>query len=131
METFAVYVNDHEHGPRQILSLLEGQAPARWVLLACPPRMSRHLGRWLSQPAKKKWRMRWSEEALHEVTQRIRAKGDAFEIRIVRDPQAKLERELRREFPGLRLIDARRMQDRWEVPAGAAAMGTLMTLAVE
>ena len=131
METFAVYINDHEHGPRQILSLLNGQAPAHWVLLACPPRMSRHLGRWLSQPAKKKWRQRWSEEALHEVIERVRAKGDTYEVRVVREPHPKLERELRRTYRGLRTIDARRLQDRWEVPAGAAAMGTLMTLAVE
>ena len=131
METFAVYINDHEHGPRQILSLLNGQAPAHWVLLTCPPRMSRHLGRWLSQPAKKKWRQRWSDDVLREVTERLRAKEDTFEVRVLRHPQAKVERELRREFPGLRLIDARRLQDSWEVPAGVAAMGTLMTLAVE
>ena len=131
METFAVYINDQAHGPQQVLSLLESKEPARWVLLAFPPRMSRHMGRWLSQPAKKKWRIRWSEQALHEITQRMAAKGDSFEIRIVQQgPTPKLERELRREFGSLRIIDARRMPERWEVPASAAAMGGLVALAV-
>jgi len=131
METFAVYINDHEHGPQQILSLLNREAPARWVLLVSPPRMSRHLGRWLSQPAKKKWRLRWSEEVLHETMTRMRENGDVFEIRVVRHLNASLERDLRREYAGLRIVDARRPQDQWEVPAGAAAVGTLMALAVE
>lgn len=129
METFAVYINDHEHGPQQILSLLNHKAPARWVLLACPPRLSRHLGRWLSQPAKKRWRQLWSEQALREVKTRLQKNGDAFEIRVVRQPQLALEHDLRREFSGVRIIDARRRSDQWEVPAGAAAVGTLMALA--
>jgi hypothetical protein len=132
METFAVYINDQEHGPQQVLSLLQSKEPARWVLLAFPPRMSRHMGRWLSQPAKKKWRLRWSEQALQEVTQRLAAQGDRYEVRILQQaPTPKLERDLRREFGNVRIIDARRLPERWEVPASAAAMGGLVALAVE
>lgn len=131
METFAVYFNDQEHGPQHILALLKSQVPARWVFVANPPRMSRHLGRWLSQPAKKKWRMRWSEEALHAVVAQLQAQGDPYEIRWVNQITPKWERALRSEFDTLRIIDVRRTPDRWEVPVGAAAFGTLVTLAAE
>ena len=132
METFAVYINDQEHGPQQVLSLLQSKEPARWVLLAFPPRMSRHMGRWLRQPAKKKWRLRWSEQTLQEVTQRLESQGDRYEVRILQQaPTPKLERDLRREFGNVRIIDARRLPERWEVPASAAAMSGLVALAVE
>ena len=68
METFVIFINDAEFAKRQLVAFVEGRAPERWVLVGCPPRLPRHSGRFLSQPALKRWRADWTREATQEIT---------------------------------------------------------------
>ena len=57
METFIVYIDDKQYALQQIVPMLSHQEASKqvsWVLVGCPPRLTRHSGRWLSQSAQKK-----------------------------------------------------------------------------
>ena len=149
METFVVYLNEREQGWQHILPMLDQNPPARWVLVACPPRMNRHIGRWLSQSSRQRWRQNWCQQTLGEIEARLRERGDAVTTRVADGPLVRLTHQLRREFGNLRVIDARRvhlaqelppvaqeqaavMQTQgWAVPVGAVALGTMVALASE
>jgi hypothetical protein len=147
METFVAYINERQHGLQQLLPMLEKSEPAHWVLVACPPRMNRHTGRWLTHSARKKWQARWAEQTLQELIARIEAKGDQVTQRIANAPLVQLTRELRSEFGRLRVIDARRPpmgadlpavsaeqpqeQHGWTVPVGIVALGAAVSLVTE
>ena len=75
--------------------------------------------------------MRWAHQALVDVLDRIKAKGEDVEIRVVHSHSSDLMRQLRSEFANLRIFDARAAKDNWEVPAGAAVMGAFVMLANE
>jgi len=56
METFIVYIDDKQYALQQIVPMLSHQETSNqvsWVLVGCPPRLTRHSGRWLSQSAQK------------------------------------------------------------------------------
>jgi len=59
METIAVYANDAAYARHLLEPMLHG-AQTRWVVVACPPTLTRHAGRWLSQSARQQWRERWA-----------------------------------------------------------------------
>jgi len=148
METFVVYLNEREHGLQQLEPMLAQGAPARWVLVACPPQMNRHIGRWLSQSSRKRWRAQWAERTLQPIVQRLEASGGQVVTRVATSPLVRLTHQLRNEFGALRVIDARRTHvgqelspvtpeqpqakgQGWTLPVGAVALGTMVAIASE
>jgi len=52
MEKIAVFVNDAAHARHVLEPLLEGGRPTRWIVVACAPKLTRHIGRWVSNAAR-------------------------------------------------------------------------------
>ena len=149
METYIVYINDGEAARRQIVAFIEGRGPDRWVLVGCPPRLPRHSGRFLSQPALKRWRADWARDALKDVVELLTSRGHEVITKVVHVPLITYTRQLRGEFgQGARLLDARRPRgsaplepitneqqgerpDAWGATGGALALGALIAIASE
>jgi hypothetical protein len=148
METFIVYVNDAEHARKQVLAFIEGRGQDRWVLVGCPPRLPRHSGRFLSQPALKRWRTDWTREAVKEIVDLLTSRGHEVITRVVHVPLIAFTRQLRGEFgAGAHLLDARRPRGTsalepitseepvappgWAATSGVLALGALITVAAE
>ena len=146
METF---INDAEFAKRQLVAFVEGRKPERWVLVGCPPRLPRHSGRFLSQPALKRWRADWTRETLSDIAAMLTAKGHEVSTRVAHTPLVAFTRQLRGELgQAARLLDARRPRaggqldpitqeqpgerpDAWSATGGAIALGALITIASE
>ena len=149
METFVIYINDAEFAKRQIVAFVEGRSPERWVLVGCPPRLPRHSGRFLSQPALKRWRADWTREATQDISALLSARGHEVSTRVAHSPLVAFTRQLRGELgQAARLLDARRPRtgvplepitqeqpgdrgDAWSATGGAIALGALITIASE
>ncbi len=149
METFVIFINDGELAKRQVVAFVEGRAPERWVLVGCPPRLPRHSGRFLSQPALKRWRADWTREATQEVSAFLSSRGHEVSTRVAHSPLVAFTRQLRGELgQSARLLDARRPRagatlepitqeqpgeqiDAWSATGGAIALGALTTIASE
>lgn len=111
METFIVYLDDKQYALQQIVPMLSHQEACKqvsWVLVGCPPRLTRHSGRWLSQSAQKKWRQGWTQETTQEIATLLRQHNNQVFIKTAHGPLTEFTKKLSREFVSARVIDARR-----------------------
>ena len=147
MESIIVVVDDVEHA-RKILTPMKnaGGAPVQWVVLVCPPRLTRHIGRWLSRAAREAWRLNWTRELVQALKAVLDSRGDRVHWQMARGSLSAQTRQLRQAFMTSRVLDVRRprwgqehepatpdqpvtLSSRWTWPGGAAALGAALLLA--
>jgi hypothetical protein len=62
MQGIAVFIDDAAHAlPLLAPILAPGAAGASWVVVLCPPRLNRRLGRWLPAGSRESWRQAWAK----------------------------------------------------------------------
>ena len=154
MDKIIVYLDDAQYAHKQ-LTPLTGGAPApqghhvttHWVLVACAPRMTRRISKWVSHSAREAWRAKWAEKAFDQIVPQLRAQGDEVTTVVAKGPLPALTHKLTAEHGASRVLDARRpkfgqqlppvTEDQprgdgsWEVPGAVVGMGALLVLAAE
>ncbi|MBX3604506.1 MAG: hypothetical protein KF788_04510 [Piscinibacter sp.] len=109
MEKIAVFINDAEHARHLLQPMLGQAAPTHWVLVACAPTLTRHIGRWVSHAARQQWLERWSAELFAQIEPELRrAAGSQVEKLLARKPLIEVSRRLSGRLGPVRLLDARR-----------------------
>jgi hypothetical protein len=147
METFVIFANDRTHVMNQVMPLLEDANAANWVLVGCPPRMTRHAGKWLTQRAQKRFKDEWTETNLRDIADILKKRGDHVVTRVAITSLLQMTKALKAEFGPIRIIDARlqhQMQtlpaltesqvpeaNTWVVPVSAIALGAAVSLAAD
>ena len=153
MEKIIVYLDDASYAQQQLAPMRSGRPPAaasatHWVLVACAPRLTKRISKWVSHSARENWRAKWAEKVFAQVEPQLRARGDQVTTMLAKGPLPQLTRKLIAEHSASRVLDARRPkfgQDlqpvtadqpaakdgRWEVPGAVAGMGALLVLAAE
>lgn len=151
MDNIIVYVDDADYALHQ-LRPMEGTPDAtrvtHWVMVACPPRMTRHVSKWVNHSARENWRVKWAEKLFARVCPELQARGDKVTQIVARRSLAELTQELQRTHGVARVFDARRPKlgqelppvtpdqptdgaSRWTVPGAVAGMGAILVLASE
>jgi hypothetical protein len=152
MEKIIVYVDDAEYALHQLTPMEGGSAgqrqPTDWVLVACPPRMTRHINKWVNHTARENWRNKWSQKLFAQITPTLQAHGDKVTPVLSSGPLIEMTKELLAKHGAARVVDARRpkfgqdmapvtadqpaTQDaRWAVPGAVVGMGAFLVLASE
>ena len=143
MEKIAVFVNDAAHARHLLQPMLEGAGAAHWVLVACPPTLTRHIGRWVSHAAREQWRERWAAELFEAIEPELRARPGKVERLFAKRPLVEVSKRLEARLGAIRLLDARRPRlgkpdepisasqpasdvGRWAVPVAATTGLTVM-----
>jgi hypothetical protein len=108
METLIVYVNDSEYACNQLATMINAHQPTKCVLVGCPPKLNRHISRWISGGARKKWQTQWSDTACAEISKAFVSEGHQFVHRVAFGPLINVTKQLQGEFLGARVLDARR-----------------------
>lgn len=148
MEKIAVFVNDAEHALHIVQPMLQGTAPTHWIIVATPPTLTRHIGRWVSHSARQQWLERWSTELFAQLEPVLRAvPGSKVEKMMVKRPLVEVSERLQARLGSLRFLDARRpkvgktdepisagqpagAQAQWAYPVAATAgLSAMLTLA--
>jgi hypothetical protein len=152
MDNIIVYVDDADYALHQLKPMqASAEAPQRathWIVVACPPRMSRHISKWVNQSARKNWREKWSDKLFSALLPGIGGRGDRITTRIASGPLQNLTQTLVKEHGAARVLDARRPkfghdlppvsanqpathEARWSVPGAVAGLGAFLVLASE
>ena len=142
-----IFANDRTHVMNQVMPLLEDANAANWVLVGCPPRMTRHAGKWLTQRALKRFKDEWTETNLRDIADILKKRGDHVVTRVAITSLLQMTKALKAEFGPIRIIDARlqhQMQtlpaltesqvpeaNTWVVPVSAIALGAAVSLAAD
>ncbi|KQW35696.1 hypothetical protein [Rhizobacter sp. Root404] len=125
MEKIAVFVNDVASARHILQPMLEGEGPTHWVLVACPPTLTRHIGRWVSHSARRQWRERWATDLFTALQPELQARaGSEVETLIANRPLVDVSARLVARLPHLRLLDARQPRvGRTDEPISVAQPG--------
>jgi hypothetical protein len=143
VEKIAVFVNDAAHARHLLQPMLEGAGATHWVLVACPPTLTRHIGRWVSHAAREQWRERWAAELFEAIEPELRARPGKVERLLAKRPLVEVSKRLEARLGAIRLLDARRPRlgkpdepisasqpasdvGRWAVPVAATTGLTVM-----
>lgn len=148
MEKIAVFVNDAAHARHILQPMVSGGSATHWVLVACPPKLSRHIGRWVAKTARDQWRERWASDLFDDLAPLLKTQsGSIVEKLVARRALVEVSARLQARLSPLRLLDARRptlgrvdepltatqpsdASMRWAAPmAAAAGLGAVLALA--
>lgn len=148
MEKVILYVDDAAYA-REFLARAPADAGVRqWVLVACAPRMTRHISKWVSHSARENWRAKWFAKVQEQLLPLL-AVGDAQVTPVLaKGPLTELTQRLKLEHGAARVVDARRPKvgvdlepvapdvppaghSGWALPGAVIGMGALLVLANE
>ena len=127
MENIAVFVNDVANARHILQPMVGATGPTHWVVVACPPTLTRHIGRWVSQEARRQWRERWGAELFAALEPALKARADSrVETLIAHRSLVTVSARLAARLPRLRLLDARRASvGRVDEPVSATQPGPI------
>jgi hypothetical protein len=148
MEKIIVYLDDADHA-RQVMGRHAPPAGGHvhWVLVACAPRMTHRISKWVSHRARENWRHKWSDKLFASVVPPLVGRGDQATPVLATGPLTELTEQLLREHgQATRVVDARRPKfdpsspaqpapglrpGPWPISGMIAGMGLLLALAFE
>ena len=152
MDKIIVYLDDAEFAEHQLTPMRNGVPGTRgathWILVACPPRMTRHISKWVNHSARQNWRNKWADKLFARITPKLEAQGDKVTTVLAQGPLVELTQQLLTQQGAARVMDARRpkfgqdmhpvtadqpasSEARWSVPGAIAGMGAALVLAAE
>ena len=148
MENIIVVLDDAEYALKMLAPMKDDGNPTQWVLLVCPPKLTRHIGRWVHHASREAWREKWGLELVQKLRPVLGADGDRLQWRLAKGPLVEQTRRLQAEFTTHRVLDARRPQigqdhapvtatqpvehsSHWALPGGVAAMGAALLMAAD
>ena len=125
-----VYVDDAAHAQQVLAPLLaRGAAETRWVLVACAPRMTHRISKWVSHRARENWRDKWADKLFEQLVPVLTVGGSSVTTVLAKGPLAELTQQLQAELGTARVVDARRPKleatEQAPVPARLLSPGTL------
>lgn len=149
MEKIILYVDDAAYA-RQFLANLTAEAVGtgirHWVLVACPPRMTRRISKWVSHSARESWRSKWFAKVEEQILPLLRLEGGRVNTVLANGPLLDLTQRLKAEHGAARVLDARRPKfgvdlepvapnleapgkPAWSPPGPLLGMGAMLVLA--
>ena len=115
MENIIVFVDEPAYALRELLPM-RSATPTRWVVVGCPPRMSRHISRWVSHRSRVLWQDKWLTDLREQLRPALLNPSDEAIWRLSGKDLAEQTRQLRLEFGAARVLDARRPKLGQELP---------------
>lgn len=126
MDKVIVYLDDPGYA-RQHMPRTEA-GPTHWVLVACAPRMTHRISKWVSHSARENWRAKWADKLFGQVVPHLQARGDTVTPVLARGPLPELTRSLMAEHGTARVLDVRRPKQDQPGAGGHWAPGAIMGL---
>lgn len=111
MDRVIVYVDDAAYA-HQILSPLmarEAAVDTHWILVACAPRMTHRISKWVSHSARENWRTKWADKLFAHIIPMLALPGSHVTTVVAKGPLAELTDQLHAaEAVAAQVVDARR-----------------------
>jgi hypothetical protein len=115
LDTYIVYLDDAQYAQQQLASVLSQPQTKRFVLVACAPRMTRRIGKWLSHSARENWRDKWCDKLFDQFVPMIRREDHVF-CEVATGPLPEYTDMLLKDLGQAQVIDARRPKFGVEMP---------------
>ncbi len=107
LDTYVVYLDDAEYAKRELEKVLHQPQIKRFILVACAPRMTRRIGKWLSHSSRENWRDKWCDKLFSQFVPMIRREDHVF-CEVANGPLPEYTQMLLKDLGQAQVIDARR-----------------------
>jgi hypothetical protein len=154
VENIILYVDDAAYARDHLQERLAAHADkvpvgaVHWILVACAPRMTHRISKWVSHSARENWRAKWFAKTLEQLQPLLEQEGSRFTALLATRPLVDMTQQLKLKHGAALVVDARRPkvgvdlepvapdqtppgQSGWVVPSAMAGMGALLILANE
>ncbi|CAN7631532.1 hypothetical protein LJR129_004848 [Acidovorax sp. LjRoot129] len=140
MDRVIVYVDDAAYA-QEVLAPLFARGittQTEWVLVACAPRMTHRISKWVSHSARENWRTKWADKLFAQILPALRAPASSVTTVIAKGPLVELTEQLQAaQSAAAQVVDARRPKSdnpeesqvgrRWSSPRPGTLLGSLLT----
>ena len=123
METIIVYIDDADYA----LPLLQAGAQSpnaphtHWLLVACAPRITHRVSRFVSNRSREQWRTKWADKLFQSCVPLLQAQGSQVTPILARTPLPELLEQLYAEHGRhAQVVDLRRPRQPEAAPAPVA-----------
>ncbi|MEG3002254.1 MAG: hypothetical protein RR855_17065 [Comamonas sp.] len=133
METIIVYLDDAEYAQPLLQSMAQAPraADTHWVVVACAPRITHRVSKWVSNRARENWRTKWADKLFAASLPLLQNSGAQVTSLLARGPLAEVVDQLRQELgTSPQIVDLRRPKLEAHAPAAvpvALPQGKLQT----
>ena len=141
MEKIILYVDDAVYASEQFAELApdaNSVVARHWVLVACAPRMTHRISKWVSHSARENWRTKWADKLFAQILPALRAPASSVTTVIAKGPLVELTEQLQAaQSAAAQVVDARRPKSdnpeesqagrRWSSPRPGTLLGSLLT----
>ena len=144
MNPIIVYVDDASYALPlvQALAASPQAQSSHWLLVACAPRITHRVSKWVSHSARENWRTKWADKLFAQILPGLRAPAHSVTTVVAKGPLVELTEQLQAAQPSAaQVVDARRPKSdapedaeqgqtagrRWPTPRPGTLMGSLLT----
>lgn len=127
MDKVIVYVDNAEYAQQMLAPLFARESSTRthWVLVACAPRMTHRVSKWVSHSARENWRAKWADKLFAQILPALHVPAGRVTTVLAKGPLAELTDQLQAEGTAVaQVVDARRPKidtnDRTDAAPGSA-----------
>ncbi len=121
LDTYIVYLDDAAYASEKLSQTLTQPQAKRFILVACAPRMTRRIGKWLSHSSRENWRDKWCEKLFSQFVPHI-ARQDFVFCEVADGPLPEYTERLLKDLGSAQVIDARRPKFGFEMPPVTAQL---------
>ncbi len=111
MNRLIVYVDDATHAWSVLQALRntpDASAPKQWILVACAPRVTQHVSKWVTHRARESWRGKWTDKLFDQLIPQIEGDGHEVLACVAKNNLTLQTEDLIRVHGPAQVIDARR-----------------------
>ena len=107
MNKYIVVVDDAAHALDMAQGFLPNHQNAHWVLVACAPRLTRRVSKWVSNTSREQWRGKWADKLFAQLVPAWRPMVGQLNWVLANGPLDELTDDIQREGPA-QIIDLRK-----------------------
>lgn len=111
MAPIIVYLDDADYAQPMLRSLAQSAHATRthWVVVACAPRITHRVSKFVSNRSRESWRKKWADKLFAATVPALEQSGAQVTQHLARGPLAELVEEVRQELGQMpQIVDLRR-----------------------
>ncbi len=133
MDKAIIYVDDAAYAQQVLTPLFLRDAPTRnhWVLVACAPRMTHRVSKWVSHRARETWRDKWAARLFELLLPWLQSQCATVTPLLAKGPLAEIEQELQSQQSALiKVVDARKPRTPGAAPSAPGTLGSWLITSI-
>jgi hypothetical protein len=134
VQKIIVLLDDAAYAREQLAPIGAGAGlqATHWVLVACAPRMTQRISKWVTHSARDAWRGRWADKLFRDIAPHLSARGDRVTTLVAKGSLQELTSQLAAQHAPSRVLDARRPRSGPGLrPGSLLGMGMALVLAAD